>query len=257
LTESDLSFPPPNSALPALLALRETHQIITTSKTSIKAQIAKLSEVSQRLQKEEADLRDARLITDALEKRIERLQGQFQKQKSSRQFAEELIADQRDMGKALEKDMQKLTKALSRFIDNDLAVMMAAEEAGGPTAGDARDVDEDAVEEGYTKRGRPKKSKRTRSSVGNDTEKTQLTFRGKTGNAEGGKSKIEAAAAEMSTLLETLLEATSNETGSSGYINLDRESVVSRFLVRAKVAQFHPRDAQRIRLVEFGREVNN
>ena len=55
---------------------------------------------------------------------------------------------------------------------------------------------------------------------------------------------------EMHSLLDDLLEA------GTSYIDLPRDSAASRFLVRSKVAQFHPRDARRLRLVDFGRSLD-
>jgi hypothetical protein len=43
----------------------------------------------------------------------------------------------------------------------------------------------------------------------------------------------------------------------SPYVDLQRDSAAARFLVRAKVAQFHPRDAGRIRLIDFGRQLDD
>ena len=60
----------------------------------------------------------------------------------------------------------------------------------------------------------------------------------------------------MRDLLEQLLDA-AMEAGSGVYVHIQRESAASRFLVRAKVAQLHPKDAKRIRLVDFGRELDD
>jgi uncharacterized coiled-coil protein SlyX len=193
---------------------------------------------------------------EAFERRIEGLKVQKVQQKSSLQVAEDMISEQQMLGKDTEKDLKRLMKALHRFIDSDIAAMLAAEELGGPTAGDVLDVDEAALEAGYTQRGRVKKPK-TRSSVEIGTHMTDMPLRGKSGNEESGQGKKEQVAGELHSLLEELLRSSSDCSGSSAYIRLERESVASRFLVRAKVVQFHPRDAQRIRLFEFGREIED
>ena len=68
-----------------------------------------------------------------------------------------------------------------------------------------------------------------------------------------------AAAAEMRELTEQLLNNLVEAEGGEGdaYVELQRESAVARFLVRAKVAQFHPRDARRLRLIDFGRDLDD
>lgn len=67
------------------------------------------------------------------------------------------------------------------------------------------------------------------------------------------------AAEELRTLSEDLLNASvsSGRNRSGAYVNLARDSAASRFLVRAKVAEFSPRDASRIRLIDFGRRLDN
>lgn len=44
---------------------------------------------------------------------------------------------------------------------------------------------------------------------------------------------------------------------TSSYVELKKDSAASRFLVRAKVAVFHPKDARRLKLVDFGRNVED
>ena len=73
---------------------------------------------------------------------------------------------------------------------------------------------------------------------------------------ENPKSEAEAAAQDMRRLLEDLLDA-ALEQGAGSYVMLERESAASRFLVRARVAQLHPKDAKRIRLLDFGRELDD
>jgi len=56
-------------------------------------------------------------------------------------------------------------------------------------------------------------------------------------------------------LLNGLVQAQGSGPGS--YVKLSRESAAARFLVRSKVAQFHPTDATRIRLVDFGGDIDD
>lgn len=43
----------------------------------------------------------------------------------------------------------------------------------------------------------------------------------------------------------------------SPYIELKKDSAAVRFLVRAKVAVFHPKDARKLKLVDFGSNVED
>jgi hypothetical protein len=84
----------------------------------------------------------------------------------------------------------------------------------------------------------------------------------------GGKSAVgddedeppteaEAADAELRQLMENLFATLTGPGGGKAYYQLERDSAASRFLVRAKIAQFHPKDAKRLRLVDFGRELDD
>ena len=60
-----------------------------------------------------------------------------------------------------------------------------------------------------------------------------------------------AAGAGMRRLTEELLNALADEENPESYITISKESAAVRFLVRAKVAQFHPNDARKLRLMDF------
>ena len=59
----------------------------------------------------------------------------------------------------------------------------------------------------------------------------------------------------MRMLTEDLLNIAVEE-GTLAYVTMQRDAAAARFLVRAKVAQFHPKDAQRLRLIDFGQEID-
>jgi hypothetical protein len=56
-------------------------------------------------------------------------------------------------------------------------------------------------------------------------------------------------------LMNKLVEAGGDT--SAAYVELPRETAAARFLVRSKVAMFHPKDARRLRLVDFGRDLED
>jgi hypothetical protein len=57
----------------------------------------------------------------------------------------------------------------------------------------------------------------------------------------------------MHELIDKLLQVAST---SSSYLELERDSAASRFLVKAKIAQYHPRDSRRMRLIDVAREID-
>ena len=246
-------MPGQDSPLPVLLALRETSRLLQQSKASIASLVTSLSADRQRLKIEEVNLRDAKMVTRGLEDRIRRLEVErSQKEKADpSQLARELFQQERSRRDELEVATAGLHEALRDFIDQHLAPMLAAEDSGGPSVGDVVDVSDETLEVGYTSRGRPKKSK---SAQDGDVDSTQqridhLLQRRVGNDVTQTVNKREAAATEMRALIDTLLAA------GFSYIELPQESAASRFLVKAKVAQFHPRDARRLRMIDFGRTI--
>ncbi|KAI9926736.1 hypothetical protein ASPWEDRAFT_177253 [Aspergillus wentii DTO 134E9] len=258
LLKSGNQLPKPGSPLPSLLALEETSRLVKESKISVSMTGERLSINRQRVKAEEANLHDAQLITSGLRERIERLRNESsqKEEKSPEKLARELVGQQQEKNEELEKATEDLKASLHKFIDEHLASMLAAEDRGGPTVGDVLHVSDATLEAGYTNHGKPKKVKSVSSeNNGSNQQRIDELIRRKTARDENQttnpSNKREAAAAQMHTLLDSLLEA------GSSYIDLPRDSAASRFLVRAKVAKFHPRDARRLRLIDFGRSLDD
>lgn len=232
------------------------------TKSSISTTSHDLTADSERRKIEEANLRDARMITGCLEERIEGLKTQRsqKEKKSSSQIAKELIQKQRKKRSEFEKDSAALNEALNVFVNEHLAPMLAAEDLGGPTVGDEVDVPDLTLESGFTSQGRPRKPKST-ADAGADSRQQridELMHRqtgGEVNDDSGPTTKRAAAGKEMMALLNNLLDTANSGTGAGSYIELPRESAASRFLIKAKIAQFHPRDARRLRLIDFAREI--
>ena len=140
--------------------------------------------------------------------------------------------------------------------------MLAAEELGGPVVGDPLDVSDDILMKGFNQRGKARKS---RGHMDGLPEKRQRTIGQIWGRREQEESNDDeelntrngrqAAAKEMRMLTEDLLNIAVEE-GTLAYVTMQRDAAAARFLVRAKVAQFHPKDAQRLRLIDFGQEID-
>ncbi|KAK2791310.1 hypothetical protein FQN52_004987 [Onygenales sp. PD_12] len=267
LTQTTPSTPfplsPETPALPTLLALRQTTTQITSLKTSITALASDLNTDRARLKSEESAVRDARLITSGLEGRIEHLQSTRpgEREKSAAQVGRELVQRERKRKVEMERKTGLLKDALKEFVDGYLAAMLAAEDLGGPVVGDQIVVADRTLEAGYTASGKERKRKDDSGAgvgtgAGGDSRQRRIDelvnqgVRGE-GRSGGVSRKREAAGREMHALLESLLEA----AATSSYIELEQDSAASRFLVKAKIAQFHPRDARRLRLIDFAREL--
>lgn len=262
LTAAEPSLPLCDSALPALLAVRTANQLIAETKISIKTTHEKLITARQQLSIEEATLKDARLLTDALEKRVENLQLECNEksQKTPEEVANATIQEQQTRKINYEKETKKLIRALVKFINERLAGMLAAEELGGPVVGDLLEVTDDVLEAGFSQHGKARKIKPANSS--NDTKRQRRIDQiwGQSEDAEmgeGHRSEREAAAAEMRALTEELLNEAVEDGTSGKYVTLSRDSAAARFLVRAQVAQFHSRDARKLRLIDFGRGLDD
>ncbi|RMJ25155.1 hypothetical protein PHISP_03982 [Aspergillus sp. HF37] len=259
LLQSNSDIPDPGSALPSLLAVEETSRLVRESKVSARTTVEKLSADRQRSKAEEANLHEARLIQSRLEERIDKARREKSrgKTKSPEQLAQELIDKRREQNEELVRATGDLGRSLHGFIDETLAPMLAAEDLGGPTVGDALNISDAVLEVGYTSLGKPKKPKRINAEDNDESQQhiDELFHRQRPENSDGGQrgsaNRKEAAASEMHALLDALLEA------GASYIDVPRESAASRFLVRAKVAQFHPRDAKRFRLIDFGRSLDD
>ncbi|KAJ5380717.1 uncharacterized protein N7496_003145 [Penicillium cataractarum] len=249
LAEDDL--PTTDSVLPSLIATEDTSQLIEEGKLSILVTADRLSADRERFRIEEANLRDSRAISAGLRERIQRIRNanSRKQEQTPSQVAREVVREQKRKNKGLDHASEELKKSLDKFIDESLAQMLAAEDLGGPTVGDALEVSDATLKAGYTAHGKPKKPKEPVEQDGNQQRIDQFLRRSTDGSNPANKR--EAAATEAHELLDALLEA------GTSYIDLKRDSAASRFLVRAKVAQFHPRDARRLRLIDFGRSLGD
>ncbi|KAK2877812.1 hypothetical protein FQN49_001169 [Arthroderma sp. PD_2] len=289
LTDGEPQLPAPDSPLNGLLALREVSRLVRELKTTIPATAEELVRDRERLKAEEANLRDANGITTELKRRIEELRNQRRDDepgakkgsKKSKQelnrVAKELVKEQRRKGSEIEEKTAELREALREFVDEYLAPMLAAEDMGGPVVGDQVEVSDSTLEVGYTARGKERKAPKAGSngqSAGSRKQQQRIDellrqgrrrSRAEEGDGEDdneeqeeddeGEARItnprEAAAAGMHSLIEALL----NIAATSSYIELDQDSAASRFLVKAKIAQFHPRDSRKLRLIDVAREI--
>lgn len=217
-------------------------------------------------------MKDTSLLTTALRDRIESLENELHRSRGSSsdqgepndvEIAETIMQGLEGSYSAYTKAQRKFLKELSKFVNTYLAKLLAAEGMGGPVVGDDLDIE---VDSGM----RFDKSRKARR-----VEKGQQTIHGMFGkgkkrvrdgesedDGDGDEEEREVvvepnvkAAKELKGLLEELMNATME---AEQYVVLpEGDSAAARFLVRSNVAVFHPKDARRLRLVEFGRSVED
>ncbi|KAI1849239.1 hypothetical protein JX266_005200 [Neoarthrinium moseri] len=257
-------LPFPDSVLPALVALRKTHQTVEETKAYLGVHAESVERARRRLEVEQANLRDQTALSQSLQGRIQTLRDGLESRMElgPDDIARERIAELKRKKKNYDKETSKLLKALRNFIDDRLASMLAAEDMGGPVVGGMMDIDTDDLAAGFSSQGRLKKAKPSSDEDKRQRRIDEIWGQGQEPQSlqSGAESRDEAAAAgaEMKDLTEELLNSLVAADGdsSAAYVHLSKETAAARFLVRSKVAQFHPRDATKLRLIDFGRDLD-
>ncbi len=236
-------------------------------------------------------LADQKALRAALEARAANLRAglEVRSAMTAAQRRQEKLEALRAKKSEYDRDTSVLLRALRQFIHTQLGPMLAAEELGGPVVGGMADVQADDLEGGFNAQGRPRRvgskgngkdKENERDGDGRRQRRLDELWGGRGGGgggsdgddgqnsddandnndttmAEGGAAAT--AAAELQELTEELLNAVASAGGggAAAYVAVARESAAARFLVRSKVAQFHPKDAARLRLIDFGRELDD
>lgn len=250
-------LPSADSPLPAILALRSTHNLIHETQTLILATREKAVEARTQLYQEKEDLHDAQLISNALTQRVEKLQSKqtSSSQASSTELVKGMILEEQAKKRQCVKDLRNLIKAFNKFVEGHLAGMLAVEELGGPVVGDMMEVDEEVLIAGFNQQGKPNKLRKESTRNENERKRRIDDIWGTPDEGEstkaGQRSEKEAAGAAFRALTEDLLNAAAGDEDSDPYVDILQETAAVRFLVRAKVAQFQPQNARKLRLVDF------
>ncbi|KAL1902885.1 hypothetical protein Sste5346_000796 [Sporothrix stenoceras] len=280
---SDPFLPFADSVLPALLAMRKTHGVMAESETYLGGEGSKsspaLGEVQKWLAMDKARLEDQRSLQVALEERIVALQSGLEARgtMTAEEKRQEALDKLRTKKSDYDRDTAALLKSLKQFIQGRLGPMLAAEELGGPVVGGMVDVQTDDLASGFSSQGKlrkpPSGDKAGKNGKDRNEDRRQRRideiWGPRASAGEDGEDDEEedrsnwdeatAAAVEMQELTEELLNAQAGAGGdsSAAYVTIARESAAARFLVRSKVAHFHPRDATKLRLIDFGRELDD
>jgi hypothetical protein len=247
-------LPSPTSLIPTLLAARVISQTTRATKSAVNHNQDALFSMSRQVQHEESSVQDLVLLKSKLESRITLLRTQQTQQRAQppAERAKQLIQSKQAQIHTFDNETERLRETLNEFIQSDLATMIAAEELGGPVAGEDINIDDSMLDAGFSASGKPT-LKKVNAQDGRQRQIDENLGAMKDGGS--GDSEKDTAATEVLELVERLLAAMFGESEGGVYINLNRDSAAARFLVRAKVAAFHPKDARRLRLVDFGREL--
>ncbi|PSR97554.1 hypothetical protein BD289DRAFT_458943 [Coniella lustricola] len=260
-TEPFLPFP--DSVVPALVALRTTSSTIDESKKFLASQKLSLEKARDRLEAEQASLIDQKALKKALEDRAQSLRDGIESRggMSPDQIARNKVSGLKTQIKETNTDRSRLLKVLGTFIDNRLAVLLAAEQIGGPVTGEMMDIDSETLDAGFSATGKRKKAK---PDAAPDKRQRRIDdmLRDAPHGADDAVQELDrkaAAGEEMQRLVEELMNGLLAAQGShsDAYISVPEETASVRFLTRVKVAEFHPRNSKRLRLVDFGREIGD
>lgn len=221
------------------------------------------TEARTQIHQEKEDLHDSQLIFNALTQRAEKLQSEQASttQVSSAELVKGMILHEQTMKRQYVKDLRTLVKAFNKFVEGHLAGMLAVEELGGPMVGDMMEVDEEVLIAGFNQQGKSRKSRK--DSAGNEIERKRRIGEiwgppdEDDGTEAGQRSEKEAAGAAFRALTEDLLNAAAGDEDSDPYVDIRQETAIVRFLVRAKVARFHPQNERKLRLVDFTGELED
>ena len=258
-TSPDLSST--DSKLPSLISGREVDQLVSGTRESIQTTLKSLREARRDLQNGLNNVTDSETLNKIFEQRVGQLgvAASQTNRDDSHTIAVRLMDSEKLQTRTYQQDRETLNTALNEFITDRLSPLLAAEELGGPVTGSVLNVTDDMLAAGFTDRGKVNKGRKTDEDHRQrriDEMFGNLAVR--SGNNDDDDLAVEAtvAAQAMKDLLEKLVQL-SIDRGSGRFHELDKEDAASRYLVRSKVAVLDPRDGRKIRLVDFGKPLED
>ena len=273
---------PPDSLFPGLLALRTVAQTVSNTRTAVQRTRKEIIYVQNELSRERVLLQDAREFGTNLKAQIGQISDLFGSRSSTEsglnKHEEEedrvrtylfaaLEAQEQRVG-TIRQGTEHLKRAISLFSRERLAPILLEEELRRPDGGrepsvgslnEANDYNDTGCEE---KEGLiPLRLSRKRKIQEKTLRQKDFSYSwnhvqykedSSLPNASLDPSIAqERVLQEIEQLIKDLVGALrSGDTGT--YITLKRVSSQARYLVSAKIAEIHPKDATRLRLVDFG-----
>ncbi|KAF3902454.1 hypothetical protein ABW21_db0201464 [Orbilia brochopaga] len=245
-------LPEEESGLNTLLTLRGVLRVIEESRKEITETERRVEDARRVLRREQNWVATAQEIEKELKRRITELEKLGRVNTSQDARDKRNLVEYEKSRKEMAAMSAKLAKELAKFVKGRLGVMIAVEEAGGPVVGSELDIRNLRqyleVDDGST--GRRNKTAKARERG----QRRLDELWGSGGGEEGGEESVDPekkAGEELLELIETMLNKML-EDNPHAYTKLSRDSAASRFLVRSFVASLHPKDAMKIRLLDFG-----
>lgn len=258
LAERAPILPATNSQLPVLIAARELDRLVPETLESVRSTVTSLRESRRDLQEEFTSLADSENLNQIFERRVKELKSSASQaqEDDSHTIAVRLMDSEKLQTRKYRDDRTALATALAEFISTRLAPFLAAEELGGPVTGSVLNITDEMLAAGFSDKGKVNRGRKT------DDDHRQRRIDEMFGNlaVQAGADDIGAeatiAAQAMNDLLEKLIQL-AFDSGGGRFLQLEKEDAASRYLVRSKVAVLDPRDGRKIRLVDFGKPLDD
>ena len=258
---------PPDSLFPALLALRTVEQTVNNTRTAVKRTRKEIIYAEDELSRERALLQDSKEFGSTLEARIGCINNAHRSNQSyvsgvnghkedrvRTELFTALEMQERRVG-TIRKGTEFLKRAISLFIQDRLAPILLEEELSGLDTGresyvgnvnEANNYNDDGYEEkvGLTQVGTSRKRKIQERNWRQKEDRSLPKIPSELSIAK------ERVSQEMEHLIEELVQALRSGDMDS-YVALERVSSQARYLVSAKIVQYHPKEATRLRLIDF------
>ncbi|KAK6520877.1 hypothetical protein TWF506_001120 [Arthrobotrys conoides] len=248
-------LPHDDSGTNTLLTLRNVLNVIEANRKGVTDAERKVEEMKKAVRRERGWVATAQEIEKELDRKIDELEGVDRLPEPTKRRERKQIEAYEKEAKEMTKTSVRLTKELQKFVKEKLGAAIAVEEAGGPVIGSKLNLIELRnyldIEAGDGKTGRRTKAVKARERG----QKRLDEIWGGQDDEGVAISPEEKAGEELLELIEKLVNTMLNDDPHA-YTRLTRESAASRYLVRSFVATLHPKDAMRIRLIDFGGRID-
>ncbi|KTW26463.1 hypothetical protein T552_02942 [Pneumocystis carinii B80] len=208
----------------SLLARQKIQKNTTEAQLTMKILEKRLKKTLSIIEREQKILEESKIIGSLLDERLKKLE------KQSQRSSQEILNECRMNVKEAERSVNKFMRELVRFIDEELGDILLAEQSGA-AVGHA-----DLPEKKHTK---------LPAESGQSTLDKHVSIQ--------QKDKI-----TLCNSTKELLENLMNQSvlpGADPYMIVE-DSVIGRILLRSGLVMLHNKDARKMRLVEFQREID-
>ncbi|KAK6503334.1 hypothetical protein TWF481_008357 [Arthrobotrys musiformis] len=247
-------LPDDDSGVNTLITLRSVLRVIEANRKGVTDAERKVEEMKKVVRREKGWVGTAQELERELDRKISELEGIDRLPEPVKRRERRQIEEYEKEAKEMTRVSARLTKELQKFVKERLGAAVAVEEAGGSVIGSILNVVELKnyldIESEEGKTGRKTKALKAKER---GQKRLEEIWGGQ--DEEGAAvGRDEKAGEELLELIEKLVN-TMLDDDPHAYTKLTRESAASRYLVRSFVATLHPKDALRIRLLDFGGKI--